>query len=104
MIYRGYSYLHSRLLLYLQHEIACAEKELDLMDKDDFEDDTEDGGFYRKCLKSRDKDDVREGRPRRELLYKIKDLLLQYGKKHLSEETKRLMQLHMLTLQQMKFS
>ncbi|KAA6412628.1 MAG: hypothetical protein FRX48_03620 [Lasallia pustulata] len=78
IIYRGYSYLHSRLLLYLQHEIACAEKELDLMDKDDFEDDTEDGAFYRKCLKSRDKDDVREGRPRRELLYKIKDLLLQY--------------------------
>lgn len=81
MIYRGFSYLHSRLLLYLQDEIACAEKELDLMDKDD----SEDTEFYQTCLKSRDKDDSRPGHPRRKLLCTIKDLLLQYGTKHLSE-------------------
>lgn len=81
MIYRGFSYLHSRLLLYLQNELSCAEKELDQMDKDDFDD----GEFFQKYLRSRDKDDAREGKPRRELLCTIKNLLLQYGTKHVTE-------------------
>lgn len=81
MIYRGFSYLHSRLLLYLQNELSCAEKVLDQMDKDD----SDDGEFSQKYLKSRDKDDAREGKPRRELLCTIKNLLLQYGTKHVTE-------------------
>ena len=77
MIYRGYSYLHSRVLLYLQDEIACAEKELDKMDENDLND--QENPRFRKCLKSRDKDDARKDKPRRVLVLRIKDLLMQYG-------------------------
>ena len=77
MIYRGFSYLHCRLLLYLQDEIACAERELDQMDEGDFQD--EENPRLKICLQSRDKDDVQEGQPRRKLLLKIKGLLMEYG-------------------------
>ncbi|KAI9814189.1 MAG: hypothetical protein M1827_003355 [Pycnora praestabilis] len=75
-IYRGFNYLHARLLLYQQDEITRLEKDLDEMDKDDFEDEDEQ---YKICLRSRDKDDARAGQPRRELLMKIKEKLMEYG-------------------------
>lgn len=77
MVYRGFSYLHSRLLLYLQDELRCAEKELDEMDEDDFND--PDNPRSKICLKSREKDDARKDKSRRALLFRIKDLLMQYG-------------------------
>ncbi|KAI4131119.1 MAG: hypothetical protein LQ347_003103, partial [Umbilicaria vellea] len=76
MVYRGFSYLHSRLLLYLQDELRCAEKELDEMDEDDFND--PDNPRSKICLKSREKDDARKDKSRRALLFRIKDLLMQY--------------------------
>ena len=77
MVYRGFNYLHSRCLLYQQDELVALERRLDEMDKDDEEDADE---RVRKCLRSRELDDVRKDQPRRSLLREIKDKLSEYGR------------------------
>jgi len=76
-LYRSFSYLHSRVLLDLQDEITCLERELDEIDCEDaFENPTR--------LKSRDYDiqqPIGEGadRSRRVILREIKAKLIEYG-------------------------
>jgi len=75
-LYRSFSYLHSRVLLDLQDEITCLERELDEIDCEDaFENPTR--------LKSRDYDiqqPIGEGadRSRRVILREIKAKLIEY--------------------------
>jgi hypothetical protein len=74
--YRGFTYLHSRLLLDLQAEITSLEEELDFLDWDDIEDPDR--------LRSRQIDVAkasREGdaRNRRQVLSEIKVKLGEYG-------------------------
>lgn len=76
-LYRSFSYLHSRVLLDLQDEITCLEKELDEIDWDDFEEDPN-------RLRSREIDVNKassEGdtRNRRVILREIKQKLMEYG-------------------------
>jgi hypothetical protein len=75
-LYRSFSYLHSRVLLDLQDEITCLEKELDEIDWDDHEEDAD-------RLKSRDFDIRQSGdgeqRNRRVILREIKSKLMEYG-------------------------
>ena len=76
-IYRGFSYLHSRILLDLQDEITSLEQELDDIDWDDHDEEPA-------RLKSRDFDNNQpdgEGAPRsrRVILREIKAKLMEYG-------------------------
>lgn len=73
-LYRSFSYLHSRLLLDLQDEITCLEKELDDVDWDDDGDDR---------LRSREIDVQKaegdgDSRNRRQILAEIKTKLMEY--------------------------
>jgi hypothetical protein len=77
-LYRGFGYLHSRVLLELQDEIRILERDLDDLDKMDHENKN-----YRR-LKSRAvdiRDAKREGQQitRRTLIAEIRDKLVQYG-------------------------
>ena len=75
MIYRSFSYLHARCLLYTQDEIVCLERQLDRLD------DNDDGNVdpkIRKRLKSRVADDWEEGE-RVKLVRKIRGRLGEYG-------------------------
>lgn len=77
-MYRGFSYLHSRLLLDLQDELALLEKELADLDWDDFEDNPQ-------RLRSRELDvagAVQDGnaRTRRLVLADIKIKIAEYGR------------------------
>lgn len=77
-IYRGFNYLHSRVLLELQDELRCLEEELTDLDLIDLE--NGDG----KRLRSR-KDDLRQAKrektksQRASLLAAIRDKLVNYG-------------------------
>lgn len=76
-LYRSFSYLHSRVLLDLQDQITCLEKELDEIDWEDHDEDAD-------RLKSRDYDTQQpdgEGEPRtrRVILREIQSKLLEYG-------------------------
>ena len=77
-LYRGFSYLHSRVILDLQDELAALEKELD--EKDDYDCDTDDG---KRRLRSRDVDKHEPAddglRPRGEILSDLRKKLLEYG-------------------------
>lgn len=73
-LYRSFSYLHSRLLLDLQDEITCLEKELDDVDWDDEGDNR---------LRSREIDVQKaegegDSRNRRQILAEIKAKLMEY--------------------------
>ena len=75
-MYRSFSYLHSRVFLDLQEEIASLERELDEVDWDDFDDDPD-------RLRSREIDVAKaagEGttRNRRAILGDIRAKLLDY--------------------------
>ncbi|KAH7558292.1 hypothetical protein BM1_05564 [Bipolaris maydis] len=75
-LYRSFSYLHSRVLLDLQDQITCLEKELDEIDWEDHDEDAD-------RLKSRDYDVQQpdgEGEPRtrRVILREIQSKLLEY--------------------------
>jgi len=78
-IYRGFSYLHSRVLLELQDEIASLERELDELDEVDNE-----TVASQKRLKSRRFDSKRRRpeedgfRPRQEILADIRTKLVEY--------------------------
>lgn len=76
-LYRSFNYLHSRVLLDLQDEITCLERELDEIDWDDFDDDPE-------RLRSREVDVDKattegDARNRRVILREIKSKLMEYG-------------------------
>jgi hypothetical protein len=77
MVYRGFSYLHARCLLYQQDELAVLERELDEMDRED--DAKGEKEREKRSLRSRDLDDARVGQPRKKLLKEIKDKLSEYG-------------------------
>jgi len=76
-LYRSFSYLHSRVLLDLQDEITCLERELEDIDWDDFESDPD-------RLQSREIDiakcsrDDPDRRNRRTILNEIRIKLLEY--------------------------
>lgn len=77
-LYRSFSYLHSRVLLDLQDEITCLEKELDEIDWDDSDEAPE-------RLRSRDIDVQKaagegDARNRRVILKEIKEKLMEYGR------------------------
>lgn len=75
-LYRGFSYLHSRVLLDLQEDIACLERELDRRDKED------EANGERRRLRCVDQDRAKgrnEDRPRQEILADIKSKLIEYG-------------------------
>lgn len=77
-VYRGFSYLHSRVLLGLQDQIVALERELDQNDSSDKE-----NGLTSR-LRSRARDEYiarREGeeRSREQILDEIRIKLLQYG-------------------------
>lgn len=76
-LYRSFNYLHSRILLDLQDEITCLEKELDDIDWDDEAEDAD-------RLRSReiDVDKARaegDARTRRVILREIREKLMEYG-------------------------
>ncbi|KAL9094999.1 MAG: hypothetical protein Q9165_002601 [Trypethelium subeluteriae] len=76
-LYRGFNYLHSRVLLHLQEEVSSLERELDELDKED----EEDGNHDR--LKNLELDRAtaqaeREERPRHVIVGEIKNKLLEY--------------------------
>ncbi|KAJ4348443.1 uncharacterized protein N0V89_009817 [Didymosphaeria variabile] len=75
-LYRSFTYLHSRVLLDLQDEIANLEKELDEIDWDDFDEEPE-------RLRSREIDVAKAGdegdaRNRRVILKEIRTKLMEY--------------------------
>lgn len=72
LIYRKFSWLHNRVLLHYQDELAELEYELEALDQDDFQVDD-------KLLISRRRDDGRlKGSRRKELLKKIDGKLSEY--------------------------
>jgi hypothetical protein len=79
MLYRGFSYLHSRVLLDLQDELACLERELD---RADLIDENNGHGTRLRC-RERDERDARKSgleRTRRDILLDIRHKLCEYGK------------------------
>ena len=75
-IYRGFEYLHSRVLLGLQDQIVGLERELDTKDKLD----QENGVTRRLVSRSRDERESRgEDRPREQILAEIRGKLVEYG-------------------------
>lgn len=83
MLYRGFSYIHARLLLNLQTSIQALEAELDGMDK--FHDTLEEG--EKKRLRSWDldlaacKEEKEDGdRTRDDILEELRVKVCQYGK------------------------
>jgi hypothetical protein len=79
-LYRGFRYLHARVLLDLQDEVAVLERELNDLDHDDNRGDTD----RQRTLRSR-AFDMREAkkqqgsRTRRDVLIEIRAKLLEYG-------------------------
>ena len=75
-LYRGFSYLHSRVLLDLQVDLARLERELDRRDKED------EANGDRRRLRCLDRDRARgrsEERSRQTILAEIKSKLVEYG-------------------------
>ena len=78
-MYRGFGYLHSRVLLGLQDRIVALERELDKKDKMDFQNGLGDRLCSRaldECEAEPDSDD----RSRIEILDDIRKLLGEYGR------------------------
>ena len=69
-IYRGFNYLHARVIVELQDELRCLEKRLTVMDKLD-----NDNGEGERLM-SRDE----QGEERTELIRNIREKLVQYGR------------------------
>ena len=80
MTYRGFSYLHSRILLNCQDELATLEKKLDSLDKIDEEQENDGANTG---LHSRAKDirlaKNQQCESRQAVLAEIKHKLLEYG-------------------------
>ncbi|KAI4111518.1 MAG: hypothetical protein LQ345_006755 [Seirophora villosa] len=71
---RGFAFLHSRVLLHRQDELAEMEKQLLAMDDEDAEND-------KLALQSRRRDDQRPDQPsRKSLMERIDNKLKDYGK------------------------
>ena len=80
MTYRGFTYLHSRVLLHVQDELNVLERSLDAFDKGDELRETrgQRTGLRSKRLDLRLSKD-QPGETRQEILEKIKQKLLEYG-------------------------
>ena len=79
MLYRGFSYVHARLLLDLQADISALEQELDEFDEID---DTDEKRLRLKC-KEEDVDSAREAglqRTRRQVLDELSEKVSKYGR------------------------
>lgn len=80
MTYRGFDYLHSRVLLNYQDELVTLERKLDRLDKADAERET---AGLRTGLQSRAKDLTlamsKQSESRQDLIAEIKQKLLDYG-------------------------
>ena len=72
-IFRKFGWLHHRVLLYKQDEIATLERALERLDKKDFQENKD-------WLGSRDMDDERQDSQRRDLILDISERLKEYGK------------------------
>ena len=85
-LYRGFRYLHTRVLLDLQDEVATLERELDEFDRADKE-------GHQRTLRSR-AFDIREAkkrpgtRTRRDVLRDIRKKLMEYGSSYITLETR----------------
>jgi hypothetical protein len=80
-VYRGFHYLHARVLLEIQNEVAVLERELDYLDREDREGDL----ARQRTLRSRAMDmraakKQQGARTRRDVLKEIRAKLLEYGK------------------------
>ncbi len=73
MIYRKFSWLHNRILLHYQDELALLEEKLEWLDKSDF---LQDPYF----VMNRRRDEKRPDSQRGELLKRIDEKLAQYRK------------------------
>lgn len=81
MVHRGFHYLHSRVLLHLQHEIRVLERELDQLDELD-EDAAEEGRASRLqsiSIDERKPQNGEHGRPRSHIISDIRLKLMEYG-------------------------
>ncbi|KAI9705701.1 MAG: hypothetical protein M1820_005111 [Bogoriella megaspora] len=74
-LYRGFSYLHSRVLLQLQEEVATLERELDSRDK---EDESNGHGDRLACFEQDVAESEDEERPRHVIISDIRKKLLEY--------------------------
>lgn len=85
-LYRGFRYLHTRVLLDLQDEVATLERELDEFDRADKK-------GHQRTLRSR-AFDIREAkkqpdtRTRRDVLRDIRKKLIEYGSSSITLETR----------------
>lgn len=77
-LYRGFSYLHSRVLLQLQDELAALEKELDELDDADKEEERELNLQSRRHDEEEPRDEDDGYRTRKEILDDIHKKLLEY--------------------------
>jgi hypothetical protein len=77
-LYRGFSYLHSRVLLDMQDELTALEKELDELD--DFEENPLRLKSRTEDIQESQNDDEPDGRTRRQVLAEIKTKLTEYGR------------------------
>ncbi|PSN62495.1 hypothetical protein BS50DRAFT_603216 [Corynespora cassiicola Philippines] len=75
-LYRSFSYLHARVLLDLQDEIACLERKLDRIDWEDFE--TDPGRLQSRALDEARARREGDAQNRRKILREIKTKLLEY--------------------------
>ena len=75
-VYRGYSYLHARVLLRLQDQIAVLERELDNKDKMDVHNGLQN---HLKCRGRDERESGSEGRTRKNILDDIQIKLGEYG-------------------------
>lgn len=86
--YRGFKYLHSRVLSFLQYEIQQLEDELDRLDKwDDDQEDKEkrlicleNDTLYQRCDQFPEEFQLDFERTRPEVLAELRRKLLEYGK------------------------
>jgi hypothetical protein len=74
-IYRGFSYLHSRVILDMQDELRCLEEQLEEVDQDN-EDEDRLGSRKDDLIHARE---VGEESPRERLIEAIRSRLVKYG-------------------------
>lgn len=82
MVYRGFSYLHARVLLYMQYNIERLEKELDRLDDTDSKNGNQSmlGCRARDDMKSRQAATGGASRTRLDVFAELKQQLSDYGK------------------------
>jgi hypothetical protein len=80
-VYRGFHYLHARVLLELQDEVAVLERELDYRDREDIEGNRARQRTLRsRAMDTREAKKQQGARTRRDILKDIRTKLSDYGK------------------------